>query len=1090
MDQLRKRQALRKFLTLKNEEDYRDDERGEIELLLHWRHNPHFTPKRFPEESDSYDKAGKPNCLVVVLVRAKKLKRLEKYAETPGTTDPTCMLCLDGEKKRSRTVENQLNPHWNQSFKFNDIEDLKLDRDTQHFLDVDIFDTDDDGETTSIASCRVPCYKFRDRKPHRTWHWLSREGDQDAQSAGKVELVIRWVHDPSLILPVELDNVYEDEGSEVQQPNEITIHVVRCRQLIRTSRTLASKDTSNPYVKVSTTFESKRTKTARRTVAPVYQKRFSFEGRQGDHDLLVEVFDSSSGDEEPLFMGRARLALKELRERKPVRKWLTLTDEYGRKDKRRGQVDVVCWHFYRGKYVVQIPNQVEDDPAVEGPCNQICICLVRAWNLPVRQHKSKDAVRAADPFCVLRCGEQERATQVEEGTVHPLYQEVYKFLAPEETEVRCDVWDYDGLRANSWVGSCTLKTCDIARDKDEEYRVWLPLRDEFGQINGSRGLVELYARWHTSLKLWSPATDIVEVAEGVTEERVYRPGKPTGICPEQLVVIVRCIYGLTNLRPGTAVYCRVKIRSQKFQTTPRRVTNHDSVYIQERSHFYIDGVEGPGIWDGPPVVVELYAASDASSKPDWCTVLASYDVPIHQTYMKNDATVVQVSEDFSVELFLRWRHLRDARTYEGSQRLAREEKKPKKGGFGLAKFLENAQQYGESDEESTVASSSESSHLAGYISEGHVSSSDDADHEDVDAVSVLVKVEAARGVPAPRFVELEASVSVSCVDANNQDDLFEGSYATDKAHAQFESSHAVGAKFADLAFVSEERMVVSSSSILRFSLSAQGSIQERRYVSKKPLRCMGFCRMWLKGSRPRTLTKWLQINGGSLSSDEWTHDRGELKVTISVEGPADSDELIIDEPWRQEVEEVPPFGLEQLRDLPPLQHKHLTPLVLPETFLHTGGLKGTRMKNARAYREALSKLPLLDATDEKAKRRLVEQHFMRVAGYAVASRILSNSLKANDLPPAGPRRFNGSGYFYPAGAPDPRRPRGAYPDTKASTLRYDASVAWRDRLADAKEKIDHSKPVADPGAKLWRCGRTFSLLPGKRKPGEELPTVS
>jgi hypothetical protein len=88
MEQLRKRQALRKFLTLKNEEDYRDDERGEIELLLHWRHNPHFTPKRFPEERDSYDKPGKPNCLVVVLVRAKKLKRLEKYLETPGTTDP------------------------------------------------------------------------------------------------------------------------------------------------------------------------------------------------------------------------------------------------------------------------------------------------------------------------------------------------------------------------------------------------------------------------------------------------------------------------------------------------------------------------------------------------------------------------------------------------------------------------------------------------------------------------------------------------------------------------------------------------------------------------------------------------------------------------------------------------------------------------------------------------------------------------------------------------------------------------------------------------------------------------------------------
>ena len=257
------------------------------------RGRPRVYASRAAARRHAGDDKALPNCLVV-LVRAKKLKRLEKYAETPGTTDPTCMSRWTA-RKRSRTVENQLNLHWNQSFKFNDIEDLKLDRDTQHCLHVDIFDTDADGETTSIASCKVPCFKFRDRKPHRAWHWLNRE-NEDAQSAGKVELVCRWVHDPALILPVDLANVYEDEGSEVQQPNEITVHIVRCRQFIRTSRTLASKDTSNPFVRVSTTFESKRTKVARRTVAPVYQKRFSFEGRQGDHDLLVEVFDSSSGD--------------------------------------------------------------------------------------------------------------------------------------------------------------------------------------------------------------------------------------------------------------------------------------------------------------------------------------------------------------------------------------------------------------------------------------------------------------------------------------------------------------------------------------------------------------------------------------------------------------------------------------------------------------------------------------------------------------------------------------------------------------------------------------------------------------------------
>lgn len=1100
MDALRKRTALRKFLTLKNAEDYQDDQRGSIEVLMHWRHNPGFTPKKFLEEGESFDKEGAPNCLVVVLVRAKKLRRLEKYADGAGTTDPQCFLTLDGERKRSRIIENQPNPHWNQSFKFPDTEDLKVDRDTQHYVHVDVFDVDESDSHVTIASCKVPCAKLKDRKPFRAWYWLSHGDDEQEHQSGKVELILRWVHDPSLILKVTGDDICEDEDYEQHQPNEVSVHVVRCRHLLRTSRSLLSKDTSNPFVRISTKFQNRRTKRSVRTVAPVYQKRFSFESRAGDEDLLVEVYDAGQGgNDDLLFMGRARLAIKDLRDREPMRRWLTLTDEYGRKDQRRGQVEVVAWHFYRGKYVAPIPNRVDDDPAVEGPCNQLCICLVRAWNLPVKQHKAKDGnIGAADPFVVLRCGDQERATQVEEHTVHPLWQETYKFLAPEATEVRLDVWDYDGLRANAWVGSCTFKTTEIEQDKDARFRAWLPLRDEVGQLNGSRGLVELYARWHTSLKLWSPPSALVEVADGVTEARVYRPGRPSGLRPEQLIVSVKRIMGLTQLQRGTCVSCRIRVRSDTFETTPRVVTEVNEVCIQEKCHFSVGGVEGPGYWDGPPVVVELMVAQDASSAPDWGpAVLASARVPIHEGYMRTDATIVDLANGLRVEVFLRWRHLQNARTYEGSRRLACEAKKPKKAflekGVGLSKLLDGAQAYGESDVSESDAESEASSHLRGYVSAGDYSAaSDDDEGIRVDAVEINVTVEAARGLPAPRFVELEASVGVSCVDAHRQDDQFRGSYVTEPARAAFASSHAVGAKFADVAFISSQRLVVAPSSVLRFSVSARGAIQERRYVSRKPLRCLGFCRMWLKApcGTPRTFTRWLQVNGGSLSSQEWTEDRGELRVAVEIIGPASMEELVVDEPWRQEVEEVPPFGLDQLRDLPPLDHKALAPLVLPETFIHTGGLRGPRLKNARAYRLALSKLPLVQATDEKSRRRLVEQHFMRVAGYAVASRILNGTPKADDLPPPGKRRWDGSGYFYPAGAPDPRRPRGAYPDTKASTLRYDASVAWRDNLAGAAEKIDHSKPVPDPGARLWRCGRTFSLLPGKRKPGEGLPDVS
>ena len=57
--------------------------------------------------------------------------------------------------------------------------------------------------------------------------------------------------------------------------------------------------------------------------------------------------------------------------------------------------------------------------------------------------------------------------------------------------------------------------------------------------------------------------------------------------------------------------------------------------------------------------------------------------------------------------------------------------------------------------------------------------------------------------------------------------------------------------------------------------------------------------------------------------------------------------------------------------------------------------------------------------DPKAKRRLVEQHFFRVAGNAVAKRLLAPPPGAKNLPPPGRTRFDGSGFPYPTDMPDP-----------------------------------------------------------------------
>jgi len=68
MEDLRRRVAMRRWFPLKDEDDYRDRDRGEVELLLHWHHNPLSKPRKFIEEGDDFDphQEAKPNCLVVV----------------------------------------------------------------------------------------------------------------------------------------------------------------------------------------------------------------------------------------------------------------------------------------------------------------------------------------------------------------------------------------------------------------------------------------------------------------------------------------------------------------------------------------------------------------------------------------------------------------------------------------------------------------------------------------------------------------------------------------------------------------------------------------------------------------------------------------------------------------------------------------------------------------------------------------------------------------------------------------------------------------------------------------------------------------
>ena len=308
------------------------------------------------------------------------------------------------------------------------------------------------------------------------------------------------------MLDVE-DETLVDEFIGVEEPNEVTVCVVRCRKLQRTSRTLALKDSSCPFVKVRTKFEEKKTRTLRKTVHPQYMKRFAFEMRAGDDDLLVETWDGSERDgDDPLFMGRARILLRALDDRVPHRMWLTLGDAKGKHDadKGRGQVEVVAWHHYNPRHHCDVPGDTRDDAVPDGPCNQICVSVLRAWNLTALDHKSASSgfAGSSDPFCVVHCNGQDKTTQTIDADVHPVWLATFKFLASPKNDVRFDVWDYDSLRSNKFIGTAAFPLGDVPFEKGRPRRLWLKLTNRDGFKDKRRGMVEIFVHWHTSMKLY------------------------------------------------------------------------------------------------------------------------------------------------------------------------------------------------------------------------------------------------------------------------------------------------------------------------------------------------------------------------------------------------------------------------------------------------------------------------------------------------------------------------------------------------------------------------------------------------------------
>ena len=142
-----------------------------------------------------------------------------------GSSDPVATLDVAGETKKSAIKKKALNPVWTESFSWA-VEDEAA------IFELTVEDHDPLSGNDFMGRCAVPLKTLGNRKIHRGWHRLigpkEADGKKRRQAAkgggggggeetaarrrGRVDLALRWVHNPKLVVPVPKEFLKDKSG--------------------------------------------------------------------------------------------------------------------------------------------------------------------------------------------------------------------------------------------------------------------------------------------------------------------------------------------------------------------------------------------------------------------------------------------------------------------------------------------------------------------------------------------------------------------------------------------------------------------------------------------------------------------------------------------------------------------------------------------------------------------------------------------------------------------------------------------------------------------------------------------------------------
>ena len=571
---------------------------GEVEIQLWMRYSKELDFDPFMDRN--FHKLEKPNELQIGLIRGRDLAAKDGTLFTQATSDPQVIFSIKGTEliRRSTYKIKSLAPRWNEIYDM-PFEEGMTEEEVPTLL-CTCEDYDDFSSNDFMGFLEFEIAKFRHRR-YRDWYDLQPDPKRPKELvSGKLEIVLRWWHNPALAWEPFLDAHDEDE-----EPNELLVALVQGRDLAPrdSAGVLGFKPvTSDPRVRfrIIDTDERAQSTHKAKTLAPRWNEEFGLYCVPGELPVLKVICEDydrwSSADSMGLVevdVSAIKTLLAEPRSRH--RAWFQLqTDPSCPKDPVSGALELVLrWRHNPALHFAPFSEYEELEEYLENPPNELRVCLIRGKGLAPRERsKKRDDIGSATPRCVFTYAGSDLCVQSEprEATLSPTWKQEL-ILDVEEFQKSIEGPQLS-VKIESNGASMGVFEIPLKHASHQLYRAWFAVRPD-GPLEVT-GRVEVACYW------------------GYNPEKAYEPFEeevdehPTKVRNELLLSVVRArdvqpkkkgVFG-SSLNP--AVRLRVPGTDVEVVTTKRK--SRHPIYKEEFCQEYEASDEKkPGLME---VVVE------------------------------------------------------------------------------------------------------------------------------------------------------------------------------------------------------------------------------------------------------------------------------------------------------------------------------------------------------------------------------------------------------------------------------------------------------------------------------------------------------